>query len=122
MTVLTEAQSQTWTYVDGDWHEGNVPLIGPRSHAMWLGSSVFDGARWFEHVAPDLDLHCARVNASAEALGLKPTMSAEAMLGLAEEVRRRDRRLCQADVLGRAWRLYVGAGRSRLDAFLPVSL
>ncbi|MEO4044570.1 branched-chain amino acid aminotransferase [Hoeflea sp. CAU 1731] len=85
MTVLTEAQSQTWTYVDGDWHEGNVPLIGPRSHAMWLGSSVFDGARWFEHVAPDLDLHCARVNASAEALGLKPTMSAEAILGLARD-------------------------------------
>ncbi len=85
MTVLTEAQSRTWTYVDGDWHEGNVPLIGPRSHAMWLGSSVFDGARWFERVAPDLDLHCARVNASAEALGLKPTMSVDAILDLARE-------------------------------------
>ena len=30
--------SQTWTYLDGDWHEGNVPIIGPRTHAFWLGS------------------------------------------------------------------------------------
>ena len=60
MAVDTKAQTTTWTYVDGDWHEGNVPIIGPRTHAMWLGSSVFDGARWFEGVAPDLDLHAAR--------------------------------------------------------------
>jgi len=82
MAVDTIAQTTTWTYVDGDWHEGNVPIIGPRSHAMWLGSSVFDGARWFEGVAPDLDLHAARVNASAIALGLKPTMTAEEIVGL----------------------------------------
>jgi branched-chain amino acid aminotransferase len=63
MSVNTAAQSTTWTYVDGDWHEGNPPLIGPRSHAMWLGSTVFD-------------------NASATALGLKPTMEADAIVGL----------------------------------------
>jgi len=83
MTLSTPAQSLTWTYVDGDWHEGNVALIGPRSHAMWLGSSVFDGGRWFENVAPDLDKHCERVNRSAEALGLKATMAAEDIMGLA---------------------------------------
>lgn len=82
MAVDTTAQSKTWTYVDGDWHEGNVPIVGPRTHAMWLGSSVFDGARWFEGVAPDLDRHSARVNASAIALGLKPTMTAEEIVGL----------------------------------------
>lgn len=85
MTVDTAAQSATWTYVDGDWHEGNPPLIGPRSHAMWLGSTVFDGARWFDDVAPDLDRHCERVNASATALGLKPTMEAEEIEGLTRE-------------------------------------
>jgi branched-chain amino acid aminotransferase len=74
--------SQTWTYLDGDWHEGNVPVLGPRSHAMWLGSSVFDGARAFEGVMPDLDRHCARVNASAKALGLEPTLDIETMVGL----------------------------------------
>ena len=85
MVVDTKAQSKTWTYLDGDWHEGNVAIIGPRSHAMWLGSSVFDGARWFEGVAPDLDLHCERVNRSATNLGLKPTMAADAIAGLARD-------------------------------------
>ena len=85
MAVDTSAQTKTWTFVDGDWHEGNVPLIGPRSHAMWLGSSVFDGGRWFEGVSPDLDLHFARVNRSATALGLKPTTTVETMMGLAED-------------------------------------
>jgi branched-chain amino acid aminotransferase len=77
--------SQTWTFLDGDWHEGNVPILGPRSHAFWLGSSVFDGARAFEGVTPDLDRHCTRVNHSASALGLEPTMTPEAIAALARE-------------------------------------
>jgi branched-chain amino acid aminotransferase len=85
MTVLTDAQTTTWTFVDDDWHEGNVPLIGPRSHAMWLGTSVFDGARWFENVAPDLDSHSQRVNDSAHALGLKATRSAEEIAQLTRD-------------------------------------
>ena len=59
MTLAAPAQTATWTYVDGDWYDGNVALIGPRSHAMWLASTVFDGARWFEGVAPDLDRHAS---------------------------------------------------------------
>src|SRR5690606_10085606 len=85
MTLAAAAQSLTWTYVDGDWHEGNVAVVGPRSHVMWLGSSVFDGARWFEGVTPDLDRHAARVNASARALGLGPTMTAEEIVGLTRD-------------------------------------
>jgi branched-chain amino acid aminotransferase len=77
--------SQTWTWFDGAWHEGNPPIMGPRTHAAWLGSSVFDGARVFEGVMPDIDLHCARVNRSAEALGLAPTMRADAMVELTRE-------------------------------------
>ena len=61
--------SQTWTFFDGEWREGNVPLWGARTHAIWLGSSVFDGARSFEGTAPDLELHCARVNATAQYKG-----------------------------------------------------
>jgi len=85
MALTTPATSITWTFVDGDWHEGNVALIGPRSHAMWLASSVFDGARWFEGVAPDLDRHCARLNSSAIALGLKPTRTTDEMVALTVE-------------------------------------
>ncbi len=68
----TAAFSQTWTFLAGDWHEGNVPIMGPRTHGAWLSSVVFDGARAFEGVAPDLALHCARVNKSAEVFALKP--------------------------------------------------
>src|SRR6201989_3408889 len=77
--------SKTWTYFEGDWHEGNVPIMGPRTHAFWLGTSVFDGARAFEGVTPDLDKHCARLNRSAKAMCLNPTMSIEAMLELARQ-------------------------------------
>ena len=77
--------SETWTFLDGDWHEGNVLVAGPRTHAFWLGSSVFDGARAFEGVTPDLDRHCERLNASASALGLKPTQSVETIMGLVKQ-------------------------------------
>jgi branched-chain amino acid aminotransferase len=76
---------KTWTWFEGEWLEGNPPLMGPRSHAFWLGTTVFDGARAFEGVTPDLDLHCARVNRSALAVGLAPTMSDEAVLEIARE-------------------------------------
>jgi len=77
--------SQTFTFLDGEWFEGNRPIIGPRTHAFWLGSSVFDGARAFEGVTPDLDKHCARVNRSARTMWLKPIMSEQAIEDLARE-------------------------------------
>ncbi|MCB8836196.1 branched-chain amino acid aminotransferase [Aurantimonas sp. VKM B-3413] len=81
----SSSELRTRTFVDGDWHDGSPALIGPKSHAMWLGSTVFDGARWFDGAAPDLDLHCRRVNRSAEALGLKATMPAEEIVALTRE-------------------------------------
>jgi branched-chain amino acid aminotransferase len=77
--------SKTWTFIDGAWQEGNVPLMGSRTHAAWLCSIVFDGARAFEGVMPDLDLHCARVNDSAKKLFLKPTVSIERWMELVRE-------------------------------------
>ena len=80
--------SKTWTFFNGAWHEGNLPIMGIRTHAAWLGSSVFDGARIFERVAPDLDLHCQRVNASAATMQLKPSVTPETWLGLVADGRR----------------------------------
>jgi branched-chain amino acid aminotransferase len=77
--------SKTWTYFEEDWHEGNLPIMGVRTHAAWLCSVVFDGARAFEGVTPDLDLHCARVNDSAAKLFLKPLVSVEDWIRLAKE-------------------------------------
>ncbi len=77
--------SKTLTFFENDWHEGNVPIMGPRTHAAWLGTSVFDGARAFDGVTPDLDLHCARINESVKAMCLKPLVTAESWIGLVRE-------------------------------------
>ncbi len=77
--------SQTWTWMNGEWHAGNVPMLGSRTHATWLGSSVFDGARAFEGVMPDLDRHCQRINDSARTMNLKPVMSVAQMMELTRE-------------------------------------
>jgi branched-chain amino acid aminotransferase len=77
--------SKTWTYFEGAWHEGNVAIMGPRSHGSWLASTVFDGARAFEGVTPDLDRHMRRVNKSAETMALDPVVSHETWMELAAD-------------------------------------
>ena len=73
------------TYFDGNWHDGDVPIMRAADHGAWLGSSVFDGARYVNGLAPDLAPHCARVNRSAEALMLRPTVSTEDMVAIVRE-------------------------------------
>ncbi len=62
------------TYFDGSWHDGDLPVMKAADHGSWLGTTVFDGARYFEGIAPDLAAHCARINRSAEALMITPTV------------------------------------------------
>jgi branched-chain amino acid aminotransferase len=64
------------TWFEGRWHEGNVPLLGSADHGTWQGTLVFDGARAFEGVTPDLDRHCARIVRSAAAMGLEAPVDA----------------------------------------------
>ncbi len=73
------------TFFEGKWHEGDVAVMRAADHGIWQGSSVFDGARLFDGVAPDLDLHLARVNRSAEAMMITPTVTADEMLEIARE-------------------------------------
>ncbi|MDQ2094671.1 branched-chain amino acid aminotransferase [Rhodalgimonas zhirmunskyi] len=73
------------TYFNGTWHEGEVPVMTSADHGSWLGTTVFDGARYFDGLAPDLEAHCARINRSAEALMLTPTVSAEDMVEITRE-------------------------------------
>jgi len=77
--------AEAWSYVDGTWLEGNPPILGPLTHATWLSSIVFDGARAFEGVAPDLDLHCQRAVESAIRMGMKPPVNAAEIERLAWE-------------------------------------
>ena len=77
--------SKTWTFYEDRWHEGNVPIMGPRTHGAWLGSTIFDGARRFEGVSPDLDLHMARINDSARKFGLQALVGDDEWLALAHD-------------------------------------
>lgn len=65
-----------WHWIDGKWQDGNPLLMGAWSHATWMGCAIFDGARAFEGVTPDLDLHCQRAVRSAAALGMRSPMAA----------------------------------------------
>jgi branched-chain amino acid aminotransferase len=73
------------TFFEGKWHEGNIPVMRAADHGSWLGSTVFDGARYFDGLAPDLALHCARVNRSAEAMLMTPTHAAQDIEGIVRD-------------------------------------
>jgi branched-chain amino acid aminotransferase len=87
MAVLccTAMDRRALTYIDGKWHEGNPKILGPMTHATWQSSIVFDGARAFEGVAPDLDRHAARVVVSAKNLGLEPMLTSGEIEELARD-------------------------------------
>ncbi len=73
------------TYLNGTWHDGDLPVMRAADHGSWLGSSVFDGARFVNGLMPDLDLHCERVNQSARALMITPTVDANTMVEIVKE-------------------------------------
>ena len=72
-------------WIDGEWVPGNPPIIGPVTNAAWMATVVFDGARSFDGLAPDLDLHAERCVASAKALGLEPGVTPEEIARIAVE-------------------------------------
>lgn len=61
---------------DGDWTSERRPILGLSDNSFWMGNSVFDGARAYDNVIPDLDLHCERLLRSAIHMLMKPTMDA----------------------------------------------
>jgi branched-chain amino acid aminotransferase len=73
------------TYFNGAWHNGDIPIISAADHGAWLGSGVFDGARYFDGMSPDLLAHCDRVNRSARALMVTPTVSTQDMVEIVRE-------------------------------------
>ncbi|MGE0816635.1 MAG: branched-chain amino acid aminotransferase [Vicinamibacterales bacterium] len=72
-------------YIDGAWGGSATPLMTSDTNAAWLANTVFDGARAFEGVAPDLDLHCQRAVRSARGLHMEPPVTAEQIEALARE-------------------------------------
>ena len=76
------AGSNITTFFEGSWHDGDVMIMRAADHGSWLGTTVFDGARAVDGLAPDLELHCARVNRSARALMIEPTVETAEMVDL----------------------------------------
>lgn len=107
--------SKTVTFFEDDWHDGNVPIMGVRTHAAWLCTSVFDGARAFEGVTPDLELHCARVNASARAMCLKPFVPVETWVGLVRDGLERFERDAELYIRPMYWAEDAAGGAVRPD-------
>lgn len=73
------------TWFNGEWREGNIMIMGAADHATWLGSMVFDGARAFEGVMPDLDLHSQRIIRSAKSMGYEAPVDGDTIEGLIRE-------------------------------------
>jgi len=73
------------TFYEGTWHDGDQMIMRAADHGSWLGTTVFDGARLFDGLSPDLDKHCARINRSAEALMITPTVTTEDMIDIIRE-------------------------------------
>ncbi len=70
------------TWFNGQWSDGNTPLIGAMDHGVWLASTVFDGARSIHRMAPDLRAHCQRTFESAARVGLDVPVTVDDMLEL----------------------------------------
>jgi len=107
----------TLTYWNGTWHEGNPAILGPRDHAFWLGSMVFDGGRASRAAGPISTSMAERVVRSAYALGLKPTKTAKEILDLMHEAVRRFRRpKAELYVRPMFWATKGGPGPISVDA------
>ncbi len=72
-----------------EWYDENPKLLGPMNHAFWMASVVFDGARVFNGLAPDIDRHCERLIRSAKAMMLEPKLSAQEIFDLCLEAARK---------------------------------
>jgi branched-chain amino acid aminotransferase len=72
-------------YFAGAWHDGPTPIMDSETNAAWLANVVFDGARAFGGLAPDLALHCQRIIRSAHSLKMKPPVTAAQIEALARE-------------------------------------
>ena len=70
------------SYVDGEWREGNPNILGPMDQSFWFATMVFDGARAFDGVAPDLDLHCQRLFDSAAVMGEVSPVALDEMIDI----------------------------------------
>ncbi|CUH62679.1 Branched-chain-amino-acid aminotransferase [Thalassovita autumnalis] len=112
---MAVGKGKVYTWFEGSWQDGNTAIIRAADHVAWLGSQVFDGARAFEGVMPDLDLHCARLTRSAEALGMIPTTSGEEIAALVRDRVKAFPKEAELYIRPMMWSTESGAGVIDLD-------
>ncbi len=72
-------------WFDGAWSTTDKPAIGITDHALWMASTVFDGARSVKGHLPDLEAHCQRAIRSALTMGMEPKITVEEIIRLVHE-------------------------------------
>ncbi|MEM7122867.1 MAG: branched-chain amino acid aminotransferase [Pseudomonadota bacterium] len=73
---------QSLTYYDGDFTEGNPMIMGPMDQSFWFATMIFDGARAFDGVLPDIEKHSERCLKSARIMGMEPKETLEELIDL----------------------------------------
>jgi branched-chain amino acid aminotransferase len=77
------------TYHEGNFSEGNPMIMGPLDQSFWFATMIFDGARAFDGVMPDIELHMNRCINSARVMGMEPKETAEDLIELAADMSRK---------------------------------
>jgi branched-chain amino acid aminotransferase len=85
VTGIWEKEMDALYWHGDDWTTENQPLLGLGDNSFWMGNSVFDGARAYDDVIPDLDLHCERLLRSATHMLMKPSLDAHTLAMLCRD-------------------------------------
>lgn len=70
---------------DGQWSTEPRTILGLSDNSFWMGNCVFDGARAYEGVTPDLGRHCERLLRSARHMLMRPSLEASQLVELCRE-------------------------------------
>ncbi len=70
---------------NGEWSTKHRSILGLSDNSFWMGNSVFDGARAYESVVPDLDKHCERLLRSATYMLMQPSLDAARLSAICRE-------------------------------------
>ena len=72
-------------WFNNDWYDGSKPIMSAMSQSYMHGSTIFDGARAYNNLVPDLHLHCERLFHSAKVMGLEVPIKIEELIELCKQ-------------------------------------
>ena len=74
-----------YCYYNDKWHKKDVSILKSFDHSAWLSGMVFDGARYFDRVSPDLTTHMERAIKSAKKVNLRPNINVDELIDLVKD-------------------------------------